>query len=237
MPVRRPSGRVAAEAGRRSVALLEARDRVGGRTFTELRADGMDRQGRRLDRAGAGPHLRAHARVRGAELQAVRRRRGDDGPRRQAVALQGRRAALVEPVRDGESRHRDARARQDVQNHPVRGTVERQEGGQVGQHHRRAVAGPPCAVIAGPRSAGDGHRRHLHKRHLELAAVRAASNGVGRRAAVRVRHRGRCAGLPHRRRYGRGVRTDGRPDRRFPAPVPAGAAHRSERRRGDRQIR
>ncbi len=43
------------QAGR-SVALLEARDRVGGRTFTELRADGdVDRSRRRVGRAGTGP--------------------------------------------------------------------------------------------------------------------------------------------------------------------------------------
>ncbi len=61
------------QAGR-SVALLEARNRVGGRTFTETRADGTW-----IDRGGAwiGPGQdRIHAlmeRVRRAELQAVRR--------------------------------------------------------------------------------------------------------------------------------------------------------------------
>ena len=43
-----------------SVALLEARDRVGGRTFTEVRDDGVvDRPRRGMGRAGPGPHPRA----------------------------------------------------------------------------------------------------------------------------------------------------------------------------------
>ena len=55
------------QAGR-SVALLEARDRVGGRTFTEVRDDGswIDSR-RRLGRPWPGPHLRADERVRGGE--------------------------------------------------------------------------------------------------------------------------------------------------------------------------
>ena len=43
------------QAGR-SVAVLEARDRVGGRTFTELRADGTW-----IDRGGASGQDRIHA--------------------------------------------------------------------------------------------------------------------------------------------------------------------------------
>ena len=81
------------QAGR-SVALLEARDRVGGRTFTDsARRRDVDRPRRRMGRARAGPDPRADERVRCAELQAVRRRRGDDGRRRQAVPLQGHGAA------------------------------------------------------------------------------------------------------------------------------------------------
>ena len=71
-----------------SVTLLEARDRVGGRTFTETRDDGAW-----IDRGGAwvGPTQdRIHAlmrRIRRQDLQAVPRRRSHDGRRRQAVSL------------------------------------------------------------------------------------------------------------------------------------------------------
>ena len=68
------------------MVLLEARDRVGGRTFTETRDDGLW-----IDRGGAwiGPGQdRIYALMTGVrrrELQTVRRRRRDDVRRRQEV--------------------------------------------------------------------------------------------------------------------------------------------------------
>src|ERR1700749_615292 len=80
-----------------SVALLEARDRVGGRTFTEVRDDGLW-IGRGGGRAGPGPDQGADERVRCAELQAVHRRQSDDGGRRQAAPLLRHHPALDESV-------------------------------------------------------------------------------------------------------------------------------------------
>ena len=107
-----------------SVALLEARDRVGGRTFTDgPRGRFVDRSGRCVDRAGTGPDLRPDGRIRRDELQAVHRRRGDDGRRRQAVPVQGDDSADDESLGGRESRRRVRRTRRDVQDDSARGAV------------------------------------------------------------------------------------------------------------------
>ena len=80
--------------------------------------------------------------------------------------------------------------------------------------------------------------RLLHLRRVGgFDAVRALPDGVGRRTGVRVRRQGRLPGLPDRRRHGRGLRADGRRDRRLAAPVAAGAADRPGRRRRDGALR
>jgi len=116
-----------------SVALLEARDRVGGSHLHRgARRRVVDRSRWRLDRAGPGRHLRAHERVRRAELQAVRRRRRDDVRRRQEVPLQGHDPVVDEPVGGRQHRRGLSRADSDVQVDSGRGPVGSAQGAQVG---------------------------------------------------------------------------------------------------------
>ena len=125
-----------------SVTLLEARDRVGGRTFTvDTRRRVVDRQGRRMGRADPGPNPCADGRVRRQDLQAVPRRRSHDGCRRQAVPLRGDDPLDHEPVGVAEPRCGHVRAGPAVQVGPAGGALGGQEGPEVGSHDAGPMAG------------------------------------------------------------------------------------------------
>ena len=78
--------------------MLEARDRVGGRTLNHHVAEGRDRgDRRRVRRPDAGPRARAREVGRRRDLQDLQRGRQRAGPRRGAVALPGHAGLSPDP--------------------------------------------------------------------------------------------------------------------------------------------
>ena len=126
-----------------SVALLEARDRVGGRTFTEVREDGSW-----IDRGGAwvGPGQdRIYALM--DEFGVKSYKQYTDGEAMMVVdgkqyRYKGTIPAVVESVGGRESRHRVLRTRRDVQDDSARGAVGGEEGNEVGSILPRQWLGP-----------------------------------------------------------------------------------------------
>ena len=125
-----------------SVALLEARDRVGGRTFTEVSDDGVW-----IDRGGAwvGP---GQDRIKALmnEFGVPSYKQYTDGKammvrRRQAVPLLGHHSADDEPVGGGQSRRCLPGVGPDVQVDPAGSAVGSQERREVGPDHAGEVAG------------------------------------------------------------------------------------------------
>ena len=174
------------QAGR-SVALLEARDRVGGRTFTVTRDDGVW-----VDRGGAwvGPGqdriLALDERIRRAGIQAAQRRRRHDDRWRQKAPLRRHHPVDGEPVGGRQPWHRFGRHRGDEQSDSARGPVGGKEGPGVGPDQHRGMDPQEHHVQAGRGDAGHGLCRPLHLGSVrDVAAVGAAADGVCRRTQLR----------------------------------------------------
>ena len=222
-----------------SVALLEARDRVGGRTFTEVRDDGSW-----IDRGGAwvGPGQDGiYALMK--EFGVGSYKQYTDGEAMMVVdGKQYRYNGTVplddEPVDDGEHRRRLPGTRPDVQVDPARGAVERQERAEVGPDHLGEVAEQPHAVQTVPCAPGNGPCRLLHLRRVRgFHAVRAVSARIGRWARICVGHQGCLPGLSRGRWDGGDLSADGGRDRRIAVSLAAGPADRAGRRRRRRCAR
>ncbi len=203
------------DAGR-SVMVLEARDRVGGRTLNEDLGDGkvvevggqwigptQDRMAAlaRADGRGHLPHLRR-------------------GPEPERVARQGHALPRHDPADQpgGAGRHGagDGTAEPDGAEGAAGPPVGRTQGRAVGRHQRAHLDGP---LDGHPRrqggpGAGDPVGLGGRARGL-LAAAPAVLHALRRQPGDAVRHRGRGPGAPLRRRLAAGVPAPGRaPGRR-----------------------
>ena len=182
-----------------SVALLEARDRVGGRTFTEVRDDGTW-----IDRGGAwvGPGQdRIYALMN--EFGVPSYKQYADGEAMMVVdGKQYRYKGTVPLTMSPWTRRISAPSCSswpDVQVDPARGAVGRQEGAEVG----------PASPVA----------KWLDQPHAVQAARMPARDGHRRLPTPRPRRRSRCCSCctRWRRAAGRGSCSASRTDRRTPA--------------------
>ena len=151
------------QAGR-SVAVLEARDRVGGRTFTEHRADGTW-----IDRGGAwvGPGQdRIHALMNEFDVPSYKQYAGGesmmvlDGKQFRYRGTVPRTLNPLATVNLGTAMLELARMCKTV---PLEEPWNARKADKWDSITVGAVAGPPRPVCARPRPARDGHRRHLHQ--------------------------------------------------------------------------
>ena len=230
-------------AGGKSVVVLEARDRVGGRIWTHQLADGTpDRPRRRVARPEARRDLRARRRGRRLHVQDVgqgraspRRRR----PRHAATPGSSRRSARSRSSRSRSRRRKlDRMAKQRSARRAVDGEARRGVGRAIGRVVARAL-GDPHEDRARP--VRDGGARPVHRRpRRHVVAPPAVPRARARQHQHAVLDRERRAGEHGRRRRGLDRATRGRRAGRRGPPERAGAvdhAARRSRRRRDRRRR
>ena len=172
-----------------SVALLEARDRVGGRTFTEVRDDGVW-----IDRGGAwvGP---GQDRIKALmnEFGVPSYKQYTDGKAMMVVDGKQHRYSGTIPLSMSPWAAANLGAvflelGQMCKSIPLEAPWEAKNADKWDQTTLGEVAGRPHAIQARARSARDGPRRLLHLGRVGgLDAIRALSDGVGRRTVVSAR--------------------------------------------------
>ena len=187
-----------------SVIVLEARDRVGGRTFTVTRDDGSW-----IDQGGAwvGPSQdRIYALM--DEFGVKTFKQYNDGDAMMVVDGKQHRYGgtipwTMSPWAVAESRCGLFELGQMCKSIPLEAPWEAKKAHEVGSDDAGAVAGEEHQVQGGARPARHGDLRLLHVGGLRgVDAVHALSDGIGRRSHLGARRRGRIPGRPGRRRHG-----------------------------------
>ena len=152
------------QAGK-SVVVLEARDRVGGRIWTAAPRRRHARRSRRcVARAGARRDLRARARSRRHDVQDVGRRRAPARRRRPHSPLH-RPHPQDQPARGGLDRVDAVEDRPVVEAGSARRAMDRETGGGVGCAYRRRLPRERRHSHGNrPRPVRDGGPRPVHRR-------------------------------------------------------------------------
>ena len=221
-----------------SVALLEARDRVGGRTFTEVRDDGVW-----IDRGGAwvGPGQdRINALMN--EFGVPSYKQYTDGKAMMVVdgkqyRYRGTIPLSMSPWVVANLGAVFLELGQMCKTIPLEAPWEAKNADKWDRSRWRSgwpahTASKPAHDLLETALAGC-YTSAASEVSMLFALYQMASGG----GPVRARGQGRRPGLADRRRHGRGLRADGRRDRRLAAPVAAGAADRPGRRRRNGALR